>query len=222
MGDYTVLAEAGESLVSILWEEIQIDPQINSLIDNENRISLDSPFDLQNNDSVKLSIYLYRITENASTKNQFPVQGNGTQLRKPPLTLDLHYLVTPLVGTVTDQQIILGKVMQVFYDRAILQGTDLTGSLAASGEEVRLILNPVALEETTRTTEQIFGVRCVRLLTQHQVAFDTKQFREQPPFVGLLASLDGLLGHGQSIRNLASAAQGFCNVALELNVGQRR
>jgi Pvc16 N-terminal domain len=150
MGDYTVLAEAGESLAGILWEEIQIDPQINSLIDNENRISLDSPFDLQDNDSVKLSIYLYRITENASTKNQFPVQGNGAQLRKPPLTLDLHYLVTPLVGTVTDQQIILGKVMQVFYDRAILQGTDLTGSLAASGEEVRLILNPVALEETTR------------------------------------------------------------------------
>jgi len=150
MGDYTVLAEAGESLVSVLWEEIQIDPQINSLIDNENRISLDSPFDLQDNDSVKLSIYLYRITENASTKNQFPVQGNGAQLRKPPLTLDLHYLVTPLVGTVTDQQIILGKVMQVFYDRAILQGTDLTGSLAASGQEVRLILNPVALEETTR------------------------------------------------------------------------
>jgi Pvc16 N-terminal domain len=150
MGDYTVLAEAGESLVSVLWEEIQIDPQINSLIDNENRISLDSPFDLQDNDSVKLSIYLYRITENASTKNQFPVQGNGAQLRKPPLTLDLHYLVTPLVGTVSDQQIILGKVMQVFYDRAILQGTDLTGSLAASGQEVRLILNPVALEETTR------------------------------------------------------------------------
>jgi hypothetical protein len=150
MGDYTVLAEVGESLVGVLWEEIQIDRQVNSLIDNENRISLDSPFDLQNNDSVKLSIYLYRITENASLKNQFPVQGNGAQLRKPPLTLDLHYLVTPLVGTVGDQQIILGKVMQVFYDRSILQGTDLVGSLVASGEEVRVILNPVALEETTR------------------------------------------------------------------------
>ena len=104
--------------------EIQIDPQVNSLIDNENRISLDSPFDLQDNDSVKLSIYLYRITENATTKNQVPVQGNGGQIRKTPLTLDLHYLVTPLVGTVTDQQIILGKVMQVLYDRAILQGAD--------------------------------------------------------------------------------------------------
>src|ERR1700722_1579441 len=150
MCDYTVLAEVGESLLSVLWEEIQIDPQVNSLIDNENRISLDSPFDLQDNDSVKLSIYLYRVTENASTKNQFPIQGNGGQLRKPPLTLDLHYLVTPLVGTVGDQQIILGKVMQVLYDRSILQGADLNGSLQASGEEVRVILNPVALEETTR------------------------------------------------------------------------
>ena len=150
MGDYTVLAEVGESLVSVLWEEIQADPQVNSLIDNENSISLDSPFDLQDNDSVKLSIYLYRITENPTTKNQVPAQGNGGRLRKAPLTLDLHYLVTPLVGTVGDQQIILGKVMQVLYDRSILQGADLTGSLAASGDELRVILNPVALEETTR------------------------------------------------------------------------
>jgi hypothetical protein len=155
MGAYTVLAEAGESLVSVLWEEIQIDPQVNSLIDNENRISLDSPFDLQDNDSVKLSIYLYRITENATTKNQIPVQGDGAQIRKAPLTLDLHYLVTPLVGTVTDQQIILGKVMQVLYDRAILQGADLTGSLASSGQELRVILNPVALEELTRVWQSM-------------------------------------------------------------------
>jgi hypothetical protein len=155
MGAYTVLAEAGESLVSVLWEEIQIDAQVNSLIDNENRISLDSPFDLQDNDSVKLSIYLYRITENATTKNQIPVQGDGAQIRKAPLTLDLHYLVTPLVGTVTDQQIILGKVMQVLYDRAILRGTDLTGSLASSGQELRVILNPVALEELTRVWQSM-------------------------------------------------------------------
>jgi hypothetical protein len=181
MGDYTVLAEAGESLVNVLWEEIQIDPQISSLIDNENRISLDSPFDLQDNDSVKLSIYLYRITENASTKNQFPVQGNGVQLRKPPLTLDLHYLVTPLVGTVTDQQIILGKVMQVFYDRAILQGTDLTGSLAASGQEVRLILNPVALEETTRVwqaMEMSYRLSLVYLVRVAMVDSRREQFAQ--------------------------------------------
>jgi hypothetical protein len=54
------------------------------------------------------------------------------------------------VGTVTDQQIILGKVMQVLYDRSILQGADLTGSLVTSGDELRVVLSPVALEETTR------------------------------------------------------------------------
>src|SRR5260221_9434149 len=101
MADYTVLAEVGESLVKVLWEEIQNDPQVNKLIDNENRISLESPFDLRDNDSVMLSIYLYRIIEDASTKNQFPAQGNGSRLRKPPLTLDLHYLVTPLVASAT-------------------------------------------------------------------------------------------------------------------------
>ncbi len=155
MSDYTVLAEVGESLVQVLWQEIQLDAQVNALIDNENRISLESPADLVGNDDVRLSIYLYRVVENASTKNRFPVQGNGAQLRKPPLSLDLFYLVTPLVGAPREQQIILGKVMQVLYDRAILEGADLVGSLAGSGDELRVILNPVSLEENSRVWQAL-------------------------------------------------------------------
>jgi Pvc16 N-terminal domain len=155
MADYTVLAEIGESLVRVLWQEIEPDPQVNGLIDNINRISLESPFELRDGDSVRLSIYLYRVVEDAYTKNQFPVSGNGGQLRKPPLTLDLFYLVTPLVGSPREQQIILGKVMQVLYDRAILSGADLTGTLAVSAEEARVILNPVSLEETTRVWQAL-------------------------------------------------------------------
>lgn len=150
MSEYTVLAEVGESLVQALWEEIQQDPQVSVLIDNENRISLESPFDLRDNDAVRLSIYLYRVVEDPNTKNRFPVPGNGGALRKPPLTLDLHYLVTPMVGAPREQQILLGKVMQVLYDRAILEGNDLAGSLAAVNEPLRIILNSVSLEETAR------------------------------------------------------------------------
>ena len=155
MSDYTVLADVGESLVGVLWQEIQVDPQVNALIDNENRISLESPADLVGNDDVRLSIYLYRLVEDASTKNRFAVQGNGAQLRKPPLSLDLFYLVTPLVGAPREQQIVLGKVMQVLYDRAILEGPDLVGSLAGSGQELRVILNPVTLEETARVWQAL-------------------------------------------------------------------
>ncbi len=155
MSDYTVLAEVGESLAGVLWQEIQLDPQVNALIDNENRISLESPADLVGNDAVRLSIYLYRIVEDPNTKNRFSVQGNGAQLRKTPLSLDLFYLVTPMVGLPREQQIVLGKVMQVLYDRAILEGPDLVGSLAASGEVVRVILNPATLEETARVWQAL-------------------------------------------------------------------
>ncbi len=155
MGDYTVLAEVGETLVGVLWQEIQLDPQVNALIDNESRISLESPADLIGNDAVRLSIYLYRIVEDPNTKNRFMVQGNGAQLRKAPLSLDLFYLITPMVGLPREQQIVLGKVMQVLYDRAILEGPDLVGSLAASGEVLRVILNPATLEETARVWQAL-------------------------------------------------------------------
>src|SRR5437879_9197775 len=88
-------------------------------------------------------------------KNRFPLEGTGGKSRKPPLTLDLYYLLTPLVGTPREQQIVLGKTMQVLYDRAILESPDLPGSLGDSGEEIRLILNPVSLEELTRVWQAL-------------------------------------------------------------------
>jgi Pvc16 N-terminal domain len=131
------------------------DPQISGLIDSEDRISLESPADLENNNSVRLSMYLYRILENPYMKNRFPVEGTGGKLRKPPLTLDLYYLLTPLVGSPREQQIVLGKSMQILYDRAILQGGDLSDGLGTSGEEIRLVLNPVSLEELTRVWQAL-------------------------------------------------------------------
>ncbi len=155
MSDYSVIGELGDSLVSVLFSELNSDPQISSLIDSEDRISLESPADLENDNSVRLSIYLYRILENPYMKNRFPVEGTGGKRRKPPLTLDLYYLLTPMVGTPREQQIVLGKTMQTLYDRAILESSDLSGSLGASGEEIRLILNPVSLEELTRVWQAL-------------------------------------------------------------------
>jgi hypothetical protein len=155
MSDYTVIAELGDSLVSVLFSELNADPQISGLIDSEERISLESPADLESNNSVRLSMYLYRILENPYMKNRFPVGGTGAQQRKPPLALDLYYLLTPLVGTPREQQIVLGKAMQILYDGAILEGSDLGGSLGTSGEEIRLVLNPVSLEELTRVWQAL-------------------------------------------------------------------
>jgi hypothetical protein len=155
VADYTVIAEVGQSILAVLWEEMQADPQISTLIDNEDRLSLESPADLEGDDTVRLSVYLYRVVENPYCKNRLPVNEGRGQLLKPPLTLDLYYLVTPLLGQAREQQIVLGKTMQVLYDRATLEGTDLAGSLAASGEDLRVVLNPVTLEETTRVWQAL-------------------------------------------------------------------
>lgn len=155
MSDYTVISELGNAIVSLLYAELNADAQISGLIDSEDRISLESPADLENNNSVRLSVYLYRILENPYTKNRYPVDGTGGKQRKPPLTLDLYYLLTPLVGSPREQQIVLGKAMQTLYDRAILEASDFTTAPGASGEQIRLVLNPVSLEELTRVWQAL-------------------------------------------------------------------
>ena len=151
MSDYKVLAEVGESLVNVLWQEIQADPSLVALINNSNLISLESPAEHQANssDPSLLSVYLYRVTEDAYMKNRIAVEGNGGAVRKPQMALDLYYLITPLLKAPRDQQIVLGKILQVFYDHPTLEGTDLVGSLQTSGNVIRAVFNPVPLQEVS-------------------------------------------------------------------------
>jgi len=53
------------------------------------------------------------------------------------------------------QQTVLGKVLQVFNDHAILRGSDLQISLSGSTEELRLILETLTLEELTRVWDAL-------------------------------------------------------------------
>jgi hypothetical protein len=184
VSDYTVIAEVGEALVRVLWEEIQLDPQVSLLIDNENRISLQSPKELAEDNSVRLSIYLYRVVENPFLKNQAMTSIEGRRQRVAPLALDLCYLVTPLVGTPREQQIVLGKLMQVFFDRALIEGTDLSAGMAEAGEEVRVVLNPVSLEETTRVWQALeMSYRLSVCYIVRVALVDSRRGRETTPVV---------------------------------------
>ncbi len=151
MSDYKVLAEVGQSLINVLWEQIQADPDLFALINNSSLISLESPAEHQENssDPSLLSVYLYRIVEDCYMKNRVQVEGPGGSVRKPPMSLDLYYLITPLLKAPRDQQIVLGKILQILYDRPTLEGPDLAGTLATSGEVVRVIFNTVPLQEVS-------------------------------------------------------------------------
>lgn len=155
MSGYRVIADVGESLINVLWNEIQIDADLFAIINDRSLITLESPAAHEDNDPALLSIYLYRIVEDPHMKNGLAVEGLGARTRRRPLMLDLFYLVTPLLVAPRDQQIVMGKVMQVLYDHSTLAGADLAGSLAGQDDEIRVILNPLSLEEIARVWQAL-------------------------------------------------------------------
>src|SRR5215218_9214820 len=74
--DHNVTASVGDVLVTALPPD-RIDPA-------------------DNNFTSRLNIYLYKVTDNASLRNEgLPSRdSNGERLTNPPLALDLHYLLT--------------------------------------------------------------------------------------------------------------------------------
>jgi hypothetical protein len=150
MSNYTALSNVGKTLVSLLWSSIKEDPQVNSIITTEDQISLSSPKEIGSQSSKKLSIFLYHITEFPSMRNQEMSVANPTSLSYPPLCLELHYLITPYTQNEESDHIILGKIMQIFLDNAILRGSILKGDLADDGEELRLVMDSLSMDDLNK------------------------------------------------------------------------
>lgn len=187
MSDYKVIAEVGETLANVLWLEIQSDPDLFALINSASLISLESPAEHQNNnDTALLSIYLYRITEDPFMKNQYAGQGSGGKTKRAPMALDLNYLITPLLKAPRDQQIVLGKIMQVLYDRPSLEGADMAGTtLGTTGEKLRVLFNPASLDDIARVWDALeTAYRLSICYTVRVSMLDSKQEQAQQRVVG--------------------------------------
>ncbi len=156
MGDYTAIADVGGSLASVIRAEMLADASLAPKFTSADSITLAPPTDNPGAlSAAALSVYLYRILEDPYLKNQNTVSGLGGSRRRAPLTIDLYYLITPLLKDPRDQQIVLGKVMQILFDRPVLEGGDLTGGLAGSEDKIRVIFNPVSLEESARVWQAL-------------------------------------------------------------------
>jgi hypothetical protein len=100
-----------------------------------------------------LTLFLYEVCEDPSMRNRprtRETDGNDFQLRKPPMALILRYLMTAWGGDPVTEQRMLGRVMHVLYDQAILSGPVLIGSLAGRDEPIHITLAPLSLEERAR------------------------------------------------------------------------
>lgn len=148
MSNFAALRDVGITLKQLLenspWEDIRPGPEI----------TFKSPKEIKDNGDNRniISIFLYEILENPFHKNDEPeMTGHpGTRLLLPPLALDLLYLITPYSADKIQEQYILGKVMQIFHDNAILTGTVLKGTLAGLNEVLRLRFQPMSLDDLTK------------------------------------------------------------------------
>ena len=173
MTTYTVISAVDETLRGLLWSAMEFDSIINGttpILSSDTQISFEPPFQLVENgvpDLNALSLYLYRVVENGDMKNRPFEPANGNLLRYPPLALNLYYLVTPLTQAAENDHRLLGKVLQVFYDNAILKGSALDPLLQQTAEELRISLQAGSLDDSTKLWSAF--MRSYRLSLSYEV-----------------------------------------------------
>jgi len=108
-----------------------------------------------NTSGKRINLYLYMVTENGDLKNQeIPGQGHPGSYGHPPLSLNLHYLMTAFDSETGDDrdlkaQEVLGDGMRVLHDFPIITGNSSFAApeLQNEFESVRITLQPASLEE---------------------------------------------------------------------------
>lgn len=134
MGSYAVIAETSETLVELLREDIR--RRTDAIDVDRNRIVLTSPNDIEDDDDVRLSLYLYGVEKNDVLNTETRTYDEEEETaRDPPLALDLQYLLTaypagsggdPTAERI-DQHRLLGLAIQTLNDRSIIDGAEFGG-----------------------------------------------------------------------------------------------
>lgn len=152
----TAIADVGDTLRNLLIKGLQ---NIDS-----NDIVLGSPGEINDGDSARISLFLYQILENVHMKNQEMQRINSSKDKYPPLTLDLFYMLTShpsaqnnnRTDRTLDEHRILGRAMQIFNEKSILTGSDLSGNLDKT-KELHLTFNSLSLDDLTKIWNNFQG-----------------------------------------------------------------
>jgi Pvc16 N-terminal domain len=121
-------------------------------------------------EKARVNLFLYRVTENGSLKNQeLPGRASSNGYGHPPLSVDLHYLLTAYGSTAVDEDFVdetrahhlLGSAMRVLHDypvvtddlrtvRAPVGQPILDTALLGEFERVKLSLDQISLEDLSK------------------------------------------------------------------------
>jgi hypothetical protein len=159
---FTTIRAASMTLQDYLSLGFQADPLTASMFGTTGgrRVTLTSPAEMSDANLEGLSLWLYEVRRDEQLLNAPPRRVRPDQLEPTPLPLRLHYLATPIInngGDTSDpdigpreEQLILGKVLQLFHTHPRLTGTDLSDTLIGSSSELAVRLESLPLEDVAR------------------------------------------------------------------------
>lgn len=132
MAKHTAIADVGDTLVTLLKDRVG-DPV------DDSDVALASPADEGVGQDLRLTVYLYDVTQNEHLSNDRARPESTGRPAGASLVLDLHYLLTALpkesgarnkqTGQSLDQHEVLGRAMQVLAENQIVREPDLDEDL---------------------------------------------------------------------------------------------
>jgi hypothetical protein len=180
MSEFTAVLGVSKTLKKLLDDHIaaSTEPELPKLT-----VNLGSPKDVHGTSTSgghpknAVSLWLYRVQRNPDLLNEPRERANGNALLRASMPIDLHYLVTPIYDTPEGEQALIGKILQVLNDHAVLRGSDLQLPLEPQGDELRLTLETLTVEDLTRIWNSLeepyqlslsYVVQLVRIASGHE------------------------------------------------------
>lgn len=152
----TAIRATSRTLADFLTAEFKADPDLGAFFGGGGtmRVLLNTPAEMSGSRS-GLSLWLYRVTRDEATLNRPPERIGPTTLKRAPLPVRLHYLVSPITGADVDdatatEQVILGKALQVLHEHPQLSGADLTDDFQGTSAVVTARFESLNVDELSR------------------------------------------------------------------------
>jgi uncharacterized protein DUF4255 len=137
--------DTGDSLVFLLRAGIpSLDPAKITIATPDEFKSLRDPL------KPNITVFLYRIAVNTQMRNNPRRMRSDGTIESTPLPLELSFLITAWAKDTRDELKLIGRILQVLYDRRELGSADLVGTSWDADDTVQLILESLPLEDHYR------------------------------------------------------------------------
>lgn len=147
MAKYSVISDVSRTIVDLLQAELVPEP-----VAQAEQIGVCDPHDRGN---FVVGVHIYDISESGEARATSPVLQPDGSLRNPPVSLNLSLMISIASKAeketrTIDEQMIMGRVIQVLEDNKRLPEKYMPPALRSAGEVIRVSNVPMELEEKTK------------------------------------------------------------------------